>query len=243
MKIDIVYEDNHLLVCVKPLFMPSQPDRSGKLDLGTALKQLIKERDRKPGNVYLGQVHRLDQPVSGLMVFAKTSKAAKRLSEQFRLNAIEKYYLAITKGEVSGTPTIWEDYLSTKTKNGRYFVTDEARGKKASLIITNMAHDKKENVSLVHIKLLTGRSHQIRVQCQSRGYPLLGDRRYGDESALDRNTPSIALFASGLAFVHPVKKDQLYFAKTPTTEAFHLFADALSNDSIDRAKRHLDELD
>ncbi|HHT44960.1 MAG TPA: RluA family pseudouridine synthase [Fastidiosipila sp.] len=232
MAIDIVYEDNHILVCLKPVFMPSQADRSGKPDLCSTLASFIKIRDEKPGNVFMGLVHRLDQPVSGLMVFAKTSKAAKRLADQFRLDQVDKYYLAITHGAVDNTPDRWRDFLSTKTKNGRYFVTEESRGKEAVMYIDRMAYEKDADLSLVQIKLMTGRSHQIRVQCQSRGYPLLGDRRYGNELTADLNTPSIALYASALAFTHPVKKTPLLFVDIPDIPAFQGFSKALTDDAL-----------
>lgn len=239
MSIDIIYEDNHLLVCLKPLFMPSQADRSGKRDLRTALASLIKERDNKPGNVFMGLVHRLDQPVSGLMVFAKTSKAAQRLAEQFRLDQVDKYYLAITHGEVQPTPALWRDYLSTKTKNGRYFVTDAKRGKEAVLFIDRLAYDREKNLSLVQIKLMTGRSHQIRVQCQSRKVPLLGDRRYGLDRKEDLATSSIALFATALAFMHPVKKTPMLFVKKPENDAFQSFATRINDDVLSLSRDRL----
>lgn len=239
MAIDIVYEDNHILVCLKPVFMPSQADRSGKPDLCSTLAAFIKERDEKPGNVFMGLVHRLDQPVSGLMVFAKTSKGAKRLSEQFRLDQVDKYYLAVTHGSIDNTPDRWHDYLSTKTKNGRYFVTDQERGKEAVLYIDRLAYKEDENLSLVQIKLMTGRSHQIRVQCQTRGFPLLGDRRYGNELPADLETPSIALYASALAFTHPVKNTSLLFVSVPEIAAFQEFESYLTDEALSHSRATL----
>ncbi|HHU11736.1 MAG TPA: RluA family pseudouridine synthase [Clostridiaceae bacterium] len=230
--ITLLYEDNHILVCVKPIFMLSQADRSGKPDILSTLQQMIKERDKKPGNVFLGLVHRLDMPVGGVMLFAKTSKAAKRLSEQFRQKDIQKYYLAVTHGSLPDGPVYWKDFLSAKTKNGRYYTTDEAHGRPADLVAASLAKDPDRDLSLAHIRLLSGRSHQIRLQFASRDFPLLGDRRYGPDTAPDLATPSIALFAECLHFTHPVTKVQMEMRAEPVAAAFHPFRQHLSQAAL-----------
>lgn len=227
----ILYEDNHLLVVQKPVFMLSQADRTGKPDMVSTLQAFIKERDAKPGNVFVGLIHRLDQPVGGVMVFAKTSKAAARLSEQFRTHRVAKYYLAVCHGRVEAKPQWWCDYLSMKTKNGRYQITDREHGREAQLVVQALVYDAKRDLSLIHIKLLTGRSHQIRLQCQSRHHPLVGDRRYGEERALDKKTPSVALFAERLAFLHPVKREPCSFVATPDLSIFQSF-DAVNEPTL-----------
>ncbi len=173
----------------------------------TILKQYLKEKYHKPGNVYLGLVHRLDKEVGGVMVFAKTSKAASRLSEQIRLHKIEKYYLAIVNGKVESSTykdrILREEYQSKIDKNGK-----EAILSFETLKIIN-------NTSLVKIKLLTGRHHQIRVQFSSRGHSLLGDSRYGKKGKFP-----LALYAYHLAFYHPVTKEKLILENFPTEGYF-----------------------
>lgn len=201
--INIIYEDNHLLVVEKPINVPVQLDDSQDLDLLSILKEDIKKRYHKPGNVYLGLVHRLDRPVGGIMVFAKTSKAASRLSEQIRTHQFKKTYHAVVIGkpEVNGH---FVDYLFKNTKTN--MVTVDKKGKESILdyeLVKNI-----DELSLVKIHLKTGRSHQIRVQFASRNYPLYGDQRYNKNAKAGEQ---IALFASFISFVHPTTKEQMYF--------------------------------
>lgn len=199
----IIYEDNHLLVVLKPINIPVQEDDSKDLDMLTYLKKYLKEKYNKPGNVYLGLVHRLDRPVSGIMVFAKTSKAASRLSEQIRNHTFKKEYMAVLCGK---TPKkdILVDKLLKNPKTNTTVVSE--KGKEA--ILSYELIEYKNNYSLVKINLETGRSHQIRVQFSSRGYPLYGDQRY-NKKALPKQ--QIALFANRLEFIHPVTKEKLFF--------------------------------
>lgn len=203
----ILYEDNHLLVAVKEPYILSQSDGSKTPDMLTILKQYLKVKYNKPGNVYLGLVHRLDKEVGGVMVFAKTSKAASRLSEQIRLHKIEKYYLAVVNGKVESATykdkILREEYQSKIDKNGK-----EAVLSFETLKVIN-------NTSLVKINLLTGRHHQIRVQFSSRGHSLLGDNRYGKKEKYP-----LALYAYHLAFYHPVTKEKLIFENLPTEGYF-----------------------
>lgn len=212
----IIYEDNHLLVVLKPINIPVQEDDSKDLDMLTYLKKYLKEKYNKPGNVYLGLVHRLDRPVSGIMVFAKTSKAASRLSEQIRNHTFKKEYMAVLCGK---TPKkdILVDKLLKNPKTNTTVVSE--KGKEA--ILSYELIEYKNNYSLVKINLETGRSHQIRVQFSSRGYPLYGDQRY-NKKALSKQ--QIALFANRLEFIHPVTKEKLFFEEElPNFEPWNIF--------------------
>lgn len=217
-KINILFEDNHLLVVEKPISMPVCEDESHDMDLLTVLKRYLKEKYQKPGNVYLGLVHRLDRPVGGVMVFAKTSKAASRLSKQIAEHKLEKIYYAVCCGKVKEKDTL-VDYLIKDQKRNMTFVSDRSHGKEARLHYKRVAY--QEGLSLVEVHLETGRSHQIRVQFSSRGFPLVGDAKYNKNH--DGKT-SIALFAKELAFYHPVTKEKLRFKlELPKRYPFYLF--------------------
>lgn len=217
-KINIIYEDNHLLVVEKPANMPVCEDSSKDYDLLSYLKEYIKVKYNKPGNVYLGLVHRLDRPVSGIMVFAKTSKAASRLSDQVREHKLEKVYYAVLEGKIKDTDEL-VDYLVKDSKKNMSFVASKDKGKLAKLKYRLISY--KEGFSLVEIHLETGRSHQIRVQFASRGFPLVGDSKYNPNSD---NKTNIALFAKKLSFYHPVTKEKLSFElDLPKKYPFNLF--------------------
>lgn len=216
--IHVLYEDNHLLVVEKPVNVPVQADASNDEDLLTLCKAYLKEKYNKPGNVYLGLVHRLDRPVGGVMVFAKTSKAASRLSDQVRTNAMHKTYLAVLDGIPSKKEDTLVDYLIKDTKTNTVRTTDAAHGKKS--ILTYELLEIKNDLSLVKIHLLTGRSHQIRVQFSSRHLPLLNDQRYHPHPAKGQ----IALWAYQLEFIHPVTKEAMCFTcDTPNTKPWNDF--------------------
>ena len=202
--INIIYEDNHLLVVEKPANIIVQEDDTKDKDLLTILKEYLKEKYNKPGNVYLGLVHRLDRPVGGVMVFAKTSKAASRLSEQVRTGGFEKIYHAVICGKAKLHDNL-NDKLLKDSKNN--MVRVDPKGKEASLFYELVSY--KENLSLIKINLKTGRSHQIRVQFSSRNMPLWGDQRYNSKSVVGEQ---IALFASSLSFLHPISKEKLTFS-------------------------------
>ena len=201
--IKIIYEDNHILVVEKPINMPVQEDNSKDKDLLNELKKYIKEKYNKPGNVYLGLVHRLDRPVGGVMVFAKTSKAANRLTEQIKNNLIKKTYYAVICGNLNGTGS-FEDYLIKDEKKNISYVSKQGKYSKLNYKVIN--HNDK--YTLVNIDLITGRSHQIRVQFSSRNYPLYGDQKYNKNA---KPKEQIALFAKRLEFIHPVTKDNMKF--------------------------------
>lgn len=209
--IQILYEDNHLLVVVKPIGVLSQSDGSQTPDMLTLLKQDLKVRYHKPGNVYLGLVHRLDKDVGGVMVFAKTSKAAARLSEQIRQHQFSKTYWAIVEGTLVNKEGILEDYIEKK----EYYsvISDATHGKFARL--SYQVKQQNQSNSLLEISLETGRHHQIRLQFSSRNHPLLGDKRYGNTKKYP-----IALYAIKLSFYHPITKEKLEFCQLPLKEGY-----------------------
>ena len=192
----ILYEDNHIIVVIKECNIPVQEDNSKDLDMLTMIKQYIKEKYNKPGNVYLGLVHRLDRPVGGVMVFAKTSKAASRLSEQIRNKSIEKRYIALTHNHTKEHEILKDKLLKNEKTNTSKI---DEKGKYAILEYNLIEY--RNNMSLIDINLLTGRHHQIRVQLSHHGYPIYGDQRYG----IDKEGIQIHLWAYKLKFKHPVK--------------------------------------
>ena len=201
--INIIYEDNHLLVVEKPINIPTQEDNTKDKNLITILKEYIKEKYNKPGNVYLGLVHRLDRPVGGIMVFARTSKAAARLSEQVRNKTFKKTYNAVVIGNINKEGKLKDYLLKDEKKN---IVKVDKNGKEAILNFKKL--DFKNNMSLVEINLETGRSHQIRVQMSHYGYPLFGDQKYNKTSKVGEQ---IALFAKKIEFIHPTTNELLTF--------------------------------
>lgn len=201
--INIIYEDNHLLVVEKPINIPTQEDNTKDKDLLTILKEYIKEKYNKQGNVYLGLVHRLDRPVGGIMVFARTSKAASRLSEQVRNKIFKKTYNAVVIGNINKEGKLKDYLLKDEKKN---IVKVDKNGKEAILNFKKL--DFKNNMSLVEINLETGRSHQIRVQMSHYGYPLFGDQKYNKTSKVGEQ---IALFAKKIEFIHPTTNKLLTF--------------------------------
>ena len=219
--VKVLYEDNHLIVAVKPAGVLSQSDGSNAPDMLTILKAYIKEKYQKPGEVYLGLVHRLDRPVSGVMVFARTSKAASRLSEQIRSRKVEKIYRCVVNGILEGEGRL-ENYISKDESSNTVTVSDtEKPGYKASYL-DYRALAAKDGLTLVEVKLGTGRSHLIRAQMAHSGFPLIGDQKYGKK---DERTKEIALEAYKLSFEHPVKREFITFeAPVPGSYPWSLFA-------------------
>ena len=205
--ISIIYEDNHLIVAIKPANMPCCPDSSNDVDLLTTLKEYLKEKYHKPGNVYLGLVHRLDRPTEGIMVYAKTSKAAERLQKQITDKTFKKTYYAVIEGTTDKKGT-FKDYLAKDEKQNTSYISDEKNGKLAILEYETI--QTIDNLSLVKINLLTGRHHQIRVQFASRHHYLYGDHRYNPKFIKD-NQENICLIAAQLSFYHPTTKEVLNF--------------------------------
>jgi 23S rRNA pseudouridine1911/1915/1917 synthase len=219
--VQILYEDNHVIVCNKPAGILSQGDGSDAPDMLTILKKYIKQKYEKPGEVYLGLVHRLDRPVSGVMVFARTSKAASRLSEQIRAGKTVKCYRCIVSGTVEGEGKL-ENYILKDSKTNTVTVTDKPAGDAKYAVLEYKAVCSQGNMTLVNIKLGTGRSHQIRAQLAHSGYPLIGDQKYGDK---DKRCKDMALEAYKLSFEHPVKREFITFeAPIPSGYPWSLFA-------------------
>ena len=210
----VLYEDNHLLVVDKDPNIPIQKDSSNDEDLLTELKKYLKEKYNKKGNVYLGLVHRIDRPVSGVCVFAKTSKAASRLSETIRKNELKKKYVAVVEGKLDKKEDTLIDKLLKDTKTNMVKVSD--KGKKS--ILSYKVLDSKNNMSLVDIDLVTGRPHQIRVQFSSRKHPIYGDHRYNKNV---EEKSQIALHSYQLTFKHPVSKEELTFTSLPKRKPFN----------------------
>ena len=202
----ILYEDNHIIVVIKECNIPVQEDNSKDLDMLTMIKQYIKEKYNKPGNVYLGLVHRLDRPVDEEIIFEKTSKAASRLSEQIRNKSIEKRYIALTHNHTK-EHEIQKDKLLKNEKTNTSKIDE--KGKYAILEYNLIEY--RNNMSLIDINLLTGRHHQIRVQLSHHGYPIYGDQRYG----IDKEGIQIHLWAYKLKFKHPVKDEIMEFTYYP----------------------------
>ncbi|MCK5808527.1 RluA family pseudouridine synthase [bacterium] len=211
-KFDIIFEDNHILVVVKPENIPVQEDESGDKDFLSMLKQDIKERYNKPGNVYLALLHRLDRPVGGIMLFAKTSKAAARLSEQFRKNSVHKRYKTVVHGKPQRGEIELEDYLYKNREHN--IVSIVSRDTVGAKIAKLTFHKEKTNhsLSLLTVTLVTGRSHQIRVQLAQREYPIVGDQKYGNRKERGQQ---IALWSYSLSFEHPTTHEQLSFTANP----------------------------
>ncbi|MEA4872286.1 MAG: pseudouridine synthase, partial [Synergistaceae bacterium] len=227
MKLDfpILYEDNHLIVAVKPANLPVQADSSGDQDLLSLLKIYIKEKYRKPGDVYLGLVHRLDRPVGGVMVFARTSKAAARLTEQFRSHTAKKQYFALTRAGAPIFAKLSDHLLKDEKTNTVSVVSAETPGSKLASLSFRLA-GREKGFSLLDVSLNTGRPHQIRVQLANAGMPLYGDARYNSDS---RPGEQIALFAYALTLVHPTTKLPLRFLALPESGVWSAFSGVLES--------------
>ena len=213
-KLKIIFEDNHIIVVEKPVNIPSQADKTGDIDMLTIIKEYLKEKYNKPGNVYLGLVHRLDRPVGGVMVFAKTSKAASRLSNQVREKQFEKTYLAIVNGKMEQETGTLKDYMYKDERNNKSKVVPEGtkNSKLAVLDYEVLKYSKELNLSVLKINLHTGRHHQIRVQLSSRNHSIYGDQKYGGRG----HGKQIALWAYELKFYHPITNEKLLFKSIPS---------------------------
>lgn len=237
-KIKIIFEDNHLLVVEKPVNVPVQEDSTGDLDMLTLLKEDLKVRYNKPGNVFLGLVHRLDRPVGGVMVFAKTSKAASRLSEQIRKREFEKIYLAVVYGKPENSG-ILRHFLLKDSKTNTVKVVQNSVSEAKEAVLDYKLVQSLDKLSLLKINLHTGRPHQIRVQFGAIRHPLFGDQKYGAkqltidneqltmkknnedqrnskiEDSLNKKWQQIALWANEIGFEHPTTKEWITFVSEP----------------------------
>ena len=211
--LNILFEDNHIIVVEKPVNVPSQSDKSGDMDLLTMIKQYVKEKYNKPGEVYIGLIHRLDRPVGGVMVYARTSKAAARLSEQVRDKKFSKKYLAVVDSKFENKTGVFEDYLLKNEKTNLSKVVKEGtkNSKYAKLEYEVIKYNEEIDLSVVKVELHTGRHHQIRVQFSSRSHSIYGDQKYGTRG----RGKQIALWANELSFEHPTTKERIAFVSTP----------------------------
>ncbi len=208
----ILYEDNHILVVLKEQNLASCPDETGDDNLLDLLKEYLKVKYQKQGNVYLGLVHRLDRPTGGVMVYAKTSKAAARLCAQMKEGDFEKRYLTVLVGCPNEREGRLTNYLKKNTVNNTvYLSTQGTDGAKAAVLDYRILEERGQ-YALAEIKLHTGRSHQIRVQMAGVGHPVFGDVKYGGEKA---QKGKLALWAYSLSFTHPVRKERMRFMAEP----------------------------
>jgi 23S rRNA pseudouridine1911/1915/1917 synthase len=210
--LEVIYEDNHLIAINKKSGDISQGDKTGDLPLSDYIKEYLKKKYNKLGNVYLGTIHRIDRPTSGVLVFAKTSKALSRMNELFRENKIQKTYWAVVKNQTPKTQGSLKNYLSKNNKQNKSYVCQENEGKLAELEYQTIK--KLKNYYFLEIKPKTGRHHQIRVQLSNIGCPIKGDLKYGDKRS--NKDQSIHLHARKIEFTHPVSKEILIItAHTP----------------------------
>lgn len=212
-KLKILFEDNHIIVVEKLPNIPSQSDKTGDIDMLTLVKEYIREKYNKPGNVYLGLVHRLDRPVGGIMIFAKTSKAASRLSNQVREKKFKKVYLAVVDGKFENKNGGLIDYLYKDERNNisKVVKKEKKNAKEARLDYEVIKYDEIKNLSLVKIDLHTGRHHQIRVQLSNFGHSIFGDQKYGTRG----KGKQIALWAYKLIIEHPITNEKMVFKDLP----------------------------
>ena len=220
----VVYEDNHIIIVNKESGEIVQGDKTGDRPLADKVKAYIKEKYAKPGEVFLGVVHRLDRPVAGLVVFARTSKALTRLNDIFRNNEVHKTYWAITKqrpAEMEGMLTHW---LVRNEKQNKSYAYDRERPNSKKAILKYKVVGASDNYTLIEVNLLTGRHHQIRCQLAKMGCPIRGDLKYGAK----RSNPdgSISLLARSISFVHPVSKKTIFVeAPLPSDNLWNMFND------------------
>lgn len=211
-KLNVLYEDNHIIVVEKMVRVPMQEDISKDICMMDIVKEYIKIKYNKPGKVYLGMVHRLDRMVGGVVVFARTTKAMTRLSEQVRNREIHKKYLAVLNGELKQSGHL-ENYLVKNEKTNMSRVCKENVLNSKLAILDYKVLEIKNGYTLVDVDLHTGRHHQIRVQFSNISHPLFGDQRYGKD--INKVGDNIALFAYSLTFKHPVTKEEITFKKMP----------------------------
>ncbi len=228
--LSILFEDNHLLVVNKPAGVATIGVANDEASIAKLAKEYLQRKYNKPGNVYLGVMSRLDAFVSGVLLLARTSKAAARLTEQFRQRTVEKTYWAVVEGVVEPTSATWTDWLIKDEQAHRMRAVassvDGAQEARLSYRRTKMLNDS--STSLVEIDLLTGRKHQIRVQFSSRGWPVLGDRKYGARQTF---AIGIALHARRLVIDHPVSKERLQFvAPLPASWRSFGITDSINSD-------------
>ena len=222
----IVYEDNHVIVVIKPHNVSVQEDDSKDPDMLTIIKEYLKKRDNKPGNVFLGLVHRLDRPTGGVMVFAKTSKAASRLSKELKDKHLKKHYFCVVNGKPQLSKNRLTTYLKKDEKTNTVKIAPKLENGSKEAILEYEVVESKNKYSLIDVNLITGRSHQIRVQMSAQlNCPIFGDFKYGDKE----HGGNLALWAYELTFTHPTTKENMRFTVAPdfNNPAFKYFEETI----------------
>lgn len=211
----VIYDDNQLVVAIKPANIPTQEDASGDKDMLSMVKEFVKEKYNKPNQAFIGLVHRLDRPTGGVMVFARNSKSASRLTAQLANGELQKTYFAVVKGVPKKPKARLENYLKKDEQNNKVAICamTEVGAKKA--VLDYEVLETKDGLSLLKINLETGRSHQIRVQMAGIGCWLYGDAKYGQNVGLNKKTTNLALWAGGLELRHPTEDKVLVFKVNP----------------------------
>jgi 23S rRNA pseudouridine1911/1915/1917 synthase len=218
---EIIYEDNHLIIVNKGVSDIVQEDKTGDDSLEMLIKAFIKERDQKPGNVFLGVVHRIDRPVSGVVVFAKTSKALTRMNEIFQTREIQKIYWAIVKEKPDKDEGDLENFISRNSKKNKAFIhTKEVKDSKPARLHYRI-RAKSDKYYLLEIELYTGRHHQIRAQLAFLGCPVKGDLKYG--FARSNKNGGISLHSRSIRFIHPIKNEEIYVEAPPPEDDLYRF--------------------
>ncbi len=214
---EILYEDNHIIVAEKPQNMIIAGDATGDESMHAALKEYVRVKYNKPGEAYLGLVHRLDRPAGGLAVFARTSKAASRLAEQLKENELKRTYYCVVRGVPRETAGRLVNYLKKNERTNTVEVVPQSvEGAKKAILnykLLQKIETPEGTLSLLQVKLETGRSHQIRVQMAHIGCPLWGDQRYG--FGINKKGQQLALYSVKLALIHPTKKESMQFICYP----------------------------
>jgi len=223
---EILYEDNHIIAVYKRSSDLAQGDKTGDESLDNEIKKYISEKYKKSGEVFLGVVHRLDRPVSGVILYARTSKALERLNEMFRTHQVKKVYLAIVKEQPPEIEATITHFLKKNEKQNKSFVYDyEVKGSKEASL-TYRVKGRSEKYYLIEVELHSGRHHQIRAQLSKIGCPIKGDLKYGYPRSNEDG--GISLFARSLEFVHPVKKEKMKItAHFPEGDIWQVFRDSI----------------
>lgn len=208
----VLYEDNHIIVVVKPFNLPTQEDSSGDSDLLNKVKEYIRVKYNKPGEAYIGLVHRLDRVAGGVMVFARTSKAASRLSKQIRDREFTKEYITVVEGKPKAEKGLMQDYLLKDSNTNTVSVVPKNKKDAKEALLKYELQEYRDGISLCLVDLMTGRPHQIRVQFSSRRHPIWGDGKYGSSIISKKG---IALWSNILEFEHPTTKEKMRFEISP----------------------------
>lgn len=204
---EVVYEDNHLVVVNKKPGEIVQGDKTGDTPLSEEVKRYLKEKYNKPGNVFCGVVHRIDRPVGGLVVFARTSKALTRLNEMLRKGELHKTYWALVEGHPEKESDTLTSWLVNNQKLNKTYLTEENNPEAKKSVLTYKTIGRGDRYTLLEVNLLTGRKHQIRAQLASIGHPIKGDLKYGAKRS--NKDGGISLLARSIEFVHPVSKEHI----------------------------------